>query len=163
MTVDHESQQCFVSTCTSIWTLLLLRLPSLPIYSTCSTVNMKHYASMVSNRGEKHAYACSLLFHSLNDFRLHQDSGVPQDFIFILFFIFMFLIHGKTLDMIACMHALVPSRFSSSKAKSTPWQVVSALQRLTLEIQYGLPTYPQVEQGWDFPEVVLWHVNLQIR
>ena len=59
-------------------------------------------------------------------------------------------------------HALVPSRFSSSKAKSTPWQVVSAPQRLTLEIQYGLPTYPQVEQGWDFPEVVLWHVNLQI-
>ena len=72
-----------------------------------------------------------------------------------LFFIFMFLIHGKTPDMIACMHALVPSRFSSSKAKSTPWQVVSAPQRLTLEIQYGLPTYPQVEQGWDFPEVVL--------
>ena len=60
------------------------------------------------------------------------------------------------------MRALVPSRFSSSKAKSTLWQVVSALQRLTLEIQYGLPTYPQVEQGWDFPEVVLWHVNLQI-
>ena len=60
------------------------------------------------------------------------------------------------------MHALVPSRFSSSKAKSTPWQVVSAPQRLTLEIQYGLPTYPQAEQGWDFPEVVLWHVNLQI-
>ena len=58
--------------------------------------------------------------------------------------------------------ALVPSRFSSSKAKSTPWQVVSAPQRLTLEIQYGLPTYPQVEQGWDFPEVVLWHINLQI-
>ena len=58
--------------------------------------------------------------------------------------------------------ALVPSRFSSSKAKSTPWQVVSVPQRLTLEIQYGLPTYPQVEQGWDFPEVVLWHVNLQI-
>ena len=41
------------------------------------------------------------------------------------------------------------------KAKSTPWQVVSVPQRLTLEIQYGLPTYPQVEQGWDFPEVVL--------
>ena len=58
--------------------------------------------------------------------------------------------------------ALVPSRFSSSKAKSTPWQVVSAPQRLTLEFQYGLPTYPQVEQGWDFPEVVLWHINLQI-
>ena len=51
----------------------------------------------------------------------------------------------------------------ANKAKSTPWQVVSAPQRLTLEIQYGLPTYPQVEQGWDFPEVVLWHVNLQIR
>ena len=67
----------------------------------------------------------------------------------------MFLIHGKTPDMIACMHALVPSRFSSSKAKSTPWQVVSVPQRLTLEFQYGLPTYPQVEQGWDFPEVVL--------
>ena len=61
------------------------------------------------------------------------------------------------------VRALVPSRFSSSKAKSTPWQVVSAPQRLTLEFQYGLPTYPQVEQGWDFPEVVLWHVNLQIR
>ena len=53
--------------------------------------------------------ACSLLFHSLNDFRLRQDSRFPQDF---SFFIFMFLIHGKTPDMIhAC--ALVPSRFSS--------------------------------------------------
>jgi hypothetical protein len=41
------------------------------------------------------------------------------------------------------------------KAKSTPWQVVSAPQRLALEFHYGLPTYPQVEQGWDFPEVVL--------
>ena len=75
--------------------------------------------------------------------------------ILFLFFIFMFLIHGKTLDMIARACTLVPSRFSSSKAKSTPWQVVSVPQRLTLEFQYGLPTYPQVEQGWDFPEVVL--------
>ena len=80
-----------------------------------------------------------------------------KTFLFLfLFFIFMFLTHGKTPDMIAVhARALVPSRFSSSKAKSTPWQVVSALQRLTLEFQYGLPTYPQVEQGWDFPEVVL--------
>ena len=89
---------------------------------------------------------------------------IPESLkILFLFFIFMFLIHGKTPDMIACTCTLVPSRFSSSKAKSTPWQVVSVPQRLTLEIQYGLPTYPQVEQGWDFPEVVLWHVNLQIR
>ena len=32
-----------------------------------------------------------------------------------LFFIFMFLIHGKTPDMIAHARALVPSRFSSSQ------------------------------------------------
>ena len=167
MTVDHESQQCFVSTCTSIWTLLLLRLPSLPIYSTCSTVNMKHYASVVGNRGEKHAYACyacSLLFHSSNDLWSRQDSGFPQDF-FIFIFIFHFHVSHSRQDSRYdhhCACALVPSRFSSSKAKSTPWQVVSAPQRLTLEIQYSLPTYPQAEQGWDFPEVVLWHVNLQI-
>ena len=68
----------------------------------------------------------------------------------------MFLTHGKTPDMIACTCVLWSHLgFSSSKAKSTPWQVVSVPQRLASEIQYGLPTYPQVEQGWDFPEVVL--------
>jgi hypothetical protein len=46
-------------------------------------------------------------------------------------------------------------RKRTSKAKTTPWQVMSVPQRLILEIQYGLPTYPQVEQGWDFLEVVL--------
>ena len=111
---------------------------------------------MVCNQGDKHAYACSLLFHLLNDFWLHQDSGFPQEF--SLFHVFD---PGKILDSLKTF----PFSFSrrTIKAKSTPWQVVSAPQRLTLEIQYGLPTYPQVEQGWDFLEVVLWHINLQIR
>ena len=82
--------------------------------------NSKHeaYASVVGNRGEKHAYACSacsLLFHSLNDFWLHQDSGFPQEFslfsffdcgkipdFLYTFFIFMLLIHDSGYDH-ACM------------------------------------------------------------
>jgi hypothetical protein len=70
---------------------------------------MKHYASVVGNRGQKHAYACSLLFRSSNDLRSRQDSGFPQDFfILFLFFIFMFLIHGKTPDMIAARACFGP-------------------------------------------------------
>ena len=124
----------------------------------------KAFAFVVCNWGDKHAYACyacSLLFHSSNDLRSHQDSGFPQDF-----FIFHFHVsHSWQDSRYDHMHVLWSHLgfLLIIKAKSTPWQVVSVLQRLTLEIQYGLPTYPQVEQGWDFPEVVLWHVNLQIR
>ena len=64
-------------------------------------------------------------------------------------------IHTGTLAIERGEFSRQNKRRRTSKAKSTPWQVVSVPQRLTLEIQYGLPTYPQVEQGWDFPEVVL--------
>ena len=167
MTVDHESQWCFVSAHTSIWTLLLLRLLSLPIYSTCSTVNMKHYASVVSNRGEKHTIC---LLHLLSPFPFVEQPLIASRlripsrlFYFYFYFSFScFSFRTRLPIWLPRVRALVPSRLSSSQAKSTPWQVVSAPQRLALEIQYGLPTYPQVEQGWDFPEVVLWHINLQI-
>ena len=58
---------------------------------------MKHYASVVGNRGQKHAYACSLLFRSSNDLRSRQDSGFPQDF-FIFIFIFHFHVSHSRQD-----------------------------------------------------------------
>ena len=111
---------------------------------------------VVCNRGDKHAhacYTCSLLFCSLNNLQSCQDSRFPQDF-----FIFHFHVSHSWQDSgydCVCMLWSHLGFLLIIKAKSTPWQVVSVLQRLTLEIQYGLPTYPQVEQGWDFPEVVL--------
>jgi hypothetical protein len=73
---------------------------------------------------------------------------------------FHVLDHGKILDSLKTFPFSF-SRRRANKAKSTLWQIMSvlqvmlALQKLTLEIQYGLPTYPQFEQGWYFPEVVL--------
>ena len=103
-----------------------------------------------------HMLALSFSVHRMTFDHIKTPDSL-KTFLF-LFFIFHFHVsHSRQdsgYDRHACS-ALVPSRFSSSKAKSTPWQVVSVPQRLTLEIQYGLPTYPQVEQGWDFPEVVL--------
>ena len=66
---------------------------------------MKHYASVVGNQGEKHAYASLALSFSIHwttfDYVKILDS-LKILFLF-LFFIFMFLIHGKTPDMIARM------------------------------------------------------------
>ena len=73
-------------------------------------------------------YACSLLFRSLNDLWSHQDSGVPQDFIFI----FHFHVSHSWQDSGYDCTCMLWSHLGFLQARLSPplWQVVSALQRL---------------------------------
>ena len=136
----------------------------LPIYTSHSTVNMKHTPPWLAiEEKNMHMLAPLALSFSIHLWMTFDYIKIPDSLKNFLYFYFSFSCFSFMQFWIwlrTC--TLVPSRFSS-RLKSTPWQVVSALQRLTLEIQYSLPTYPHVEQGWDFPEIVLWHVNLQIR